>query len=270
MGGGGAASSADRFAGEQQRGQDAGELGLPVAFLVAGDGGEVGKLGVDLRIVGGEEREQVVAEAVAGKGRIEVGGVFAPGLIDAAQPGFDLRAASGEKRAQDQRFGVDKGGMDAAETFRPGSAEKLVEDSLGLVVEGMGGGDGVELAGGQEVAEEGVTKVAGGLFESLAVGLSGGGGVHVVAVEGEAVPGGEVGNEGGIGVGFRPTNAVVNVDNGEDKADLKGGIDEGAEQGDGIGSAGDSHAEAHAGAQELAVEGGRDGLEGPGHSRDIW
>jgi len=78
-----------------------------------------------------------VADLVAGKGGVGVGGVVAPGLVGAFEEGFDVGAASVEKGAEDFSFWERDDGMDGAEAFGPGSAEELHEDGFGLVVEGV-------------------------------------------------------------------------------------------------------------------------------------
>ena len=100
----GAASAANREPGQDQLRCEAGELGLPKSFFIAGEPGHVGKMGAQLRIPGFEQREQLMADAVAGEGEMAVGGVFAPGLAEAEQVGFDLGAGDTEERAKDMAF----------------------------------------------------------------------------------------------------------------------------------------------------------------------
>ena len=110
-----------------------------------------------------------MADAVAGEGGVGVGGVFAPGLVEGVEVGFDLGAAGLEEGAEDFSAGEGDDGVDSAEAFGPGSAEELHEDGLGLVVEGVGGEDGVGVAGGDEGGEEIVADGAGSFFDGLAV-----------------------------------------------------------------------------------------------------
>ena len=91
---------------------------------------------------------------------------------------------------------VRKDGVDAAEAFGPGSAQELHEDGFGLVVEGVGGEDGVGFAFGEEVVEELVAEGAGGLFDGFAGACGVGGDVDVVEVEGDVEAGAEVCDEG--------------------------------------------------------------------------
>ena len=68
----GSASAADGFAGEEKLGEDAGEVGLPAGFVVAGEFGEAGEGLVEGGVFGAEEREDGVAETVAGEGLVGV------------------------------------------------------------------------------------------------------------------------------------------------------------------------------------------------------
>ena len=183
------------FAGEENLREQAVELGLPAGLFFAGELGEVGEGLVEAGVVLAELGQEFVADAVAGVGGVGVGGVFAPGLVELAEQGFDLGAAGVEERAQNlagARAGDLDDGMDGAEAFGPGSAEELHEDGFGLVVEGVGGEDGVGFAGGDERVEEVVADVAGGLFDGLAVLGDALGDVGVVEVQGDVEAGAEV------------------------------------------------------------------------------
>ena len=209
-----------------------------------------------------------MADAVAGVGGVGVGGVGAPGLIAGLEEGLDLGAADGEEGAEDAAGSLrgiwgrldEDDGVDGGEAFGPGSAEELHEDGLGLVVEGVGGEDGVGVAGGDEGAEEVVAGLAGGLFEGLAVFGGAGGDVGSVDVEGDVELDAEVLHEGEVGVGFGGfADAVVDVDGGETDSEgfAGGGVGfvEAKEEGDGVGSTGDGGADAVAGVDVVAAEG---------------
>jgi hypothetical protein len=270
----GTAAPADGFAGKEQLGEEAGKFGLPASVFFAGDVGQVGEGLVEAGVVLAELWEELVADAVAGVGGVGVGGVFAPGLVGLRQVGLDLGAAGVEERAEDfagalgRVLAVDENDrVDGAKAFGPCSAEELHEDSLGLIVEGMGGEDGVGVAGGDEVVEEVVTNGAGGLFDSLAGSGGAGGDVGLVDVERDFEASAEVCDEVLVGEGFSGgTDAVVDVDSGE--ADAEGvvfcgvGGVEGEEESDGVGSAGDGNRETVAGVDVGAVE-----CEGEGRHR---
>lgn len=156
MRGNGAASTADGAAGKQQGGKQARDFRLPPALLVAGNEGEVGQVFGDAWIEGRERRQQLMADAVSGEGSVCVGGIFAPGLAEAVEPRFNLGASGGEKRPEDKAAGTANNGMNAAQAFGPRAAQQAVEDGFGLVVEGMGGGDGGGPAFAEQGAEPGV------------------------------------------------------------------------------------------------------------------
>ena len=164
----------------------------------------------------------MVADAVSGVGGVGVGGVFLPRLVDGAEEGLDVGAAGLEEGAEDfsgALAGVvdDDDGVDGAEALGPGSAEELHEDGFGLVVEGVGGEDGVGLAGGDEGVEEVVADGSGGFFDGLGIsrgtGLGDSGGdVGLVEVEGDVEAGAEGFDELAVGGGFfGGADAVVDV-----------------------------------------------------------
>src|SRR5579859_4673525 len=94
--GAGPATAADRAAGQEELWGEPGDLRLPPGFLVAGQFGHVGEMLADSGIGLVEFWKQLVAEAVAGVGRILVGGVFAPGLAEAGEVSLNLGASGGE------------------------------------------------------------------------------------------------------------------------------------------------------------------------------
>jgi hypothetical protein len=141
--------------------------------------------------------------------------------------------------------------MDAGEAFGPCSAKEFAEDGFGLVIESVGGGDGIERVLGHEAAEPGVAEAAGGFFDGL-VGLVGvlcgfRFGVDLMGVERQAERGGEIGAELLVNVGFGATEAVVEMGDVEDDAEVGGAGGEGAGEGDRVCSAGEADGEAEAG-----------------------
>ena len=172
---GGTATAADGLSGVDEQRGEAVEFGLPEGFLVAGERGHVGEVFADLGVPLFEFREQLMADAVAGEGRVAVGGVFAPGLSAFREPSLDLGAANGQHGAEDfagaglvgADFSVVYDGKDCGDAFGPGSAEELGEDGLGLVVEGVSSGDGIDNALSDESLEPVVAEAAGGLLDSL-------------------------------------------------------------------------------------------------------
>jgi hypothetical protein len=153
--------------------------------------------------------------------------------------------------------------VDGGETFGPGSAEQFHEDGFGLVVEGVGGEDGVGVAGVEEGGEEFVAGVAGGFFDAFACGGDAFGNVGLVEVKGDIESDAEVFDELLVGVGFFASELVIDVDCGEACAEgvVFGGVGgvEGQEESYGVGSAGDGDAEAVTGFHLGAVERKREG-----------
>ena len=205
-----------------------------------------------------------MADLVAGEGGVGVGGVFAPGLVDGFEEGFDVGAAGVEEGAEDLSLLQSDDGVDGAEAFGPGAAEEFHEDGFGLVVEGVGGEDAVGVAGGEEGGEEFVACVAGGFFDGLGISRGAGvgdagGDVGVVEVEGDVEADAEVFDELLVGVGFFAAEVVVDVDGGEADAEgvAGGGVGgvEGEEKSDGVGTAGDGDADAVSGVDVGAGEG---------------
>src|SRR5580698_3058201 len=152
---GGAAPTADGFAGQDQLRGEAGEVRLPECFFIAGKTGHVCEVWAELGVPRFEKREQFTADAVAGEGEIAVRGVLAPGLVEGAKIGFDLRTGDGEERSDD---GADtpwafEFWTDSCQAFGPRAAQEFGEHGFGLVVEGVRGYDCVERDFGQERGE---------------------------------------------------------------------------------------------------------------------
>lgn len=76
--------------------------------------------------------------------------------------------------------------MNSAEPFGPASAQEAVEDGLGLIVEGVRGGDGIGVAIGQQGPEPGIAQLARGLFEGLLVAGCCGGSVDAMQMKGKS------------------------------------------------------------------------------------
>ncbi len=155
--------------------------------------------------------------------------------------GFDLGPGGGEKRAEDAAFGERHDGVNAGKALGPGAAEEFAEDSFGLIVKGVGGGDGVDFAGGHELAKPGVPEAAGGFFDGLA-GFGGllvsfGLGVDTGGVKAEAQRGGETGTELLVGVRIGAAQAVMEVGQVQDDSQVRGAGSKSAGESDGVGAA---------------------------------
>ncbi len=144
--------------------------------------------------------------------------------------------------------------MDAGKAFGPGAADEFVEDGFGLVVEGVGGGDGVNGAGAEQLGEPGIAEGAGCFFKAHAVSAGVVGGVGVPQIEGEAEGVGEGLYEGGVEVGIGGADAVVHVGYAEDETGGWADGVQGPQQSDRVDAAGDGYGYAHAGVQRLEPE----------------
>jgi hypothetical protein len=249
-----ASTTTDRFAGQQNLREQLSDSPLPVGFIIAGEIGEVGQGLVDGGVELAEKRHELMADAVSCVDGLGVRGVLAPGLAGFFQESLDLRAADVEKRANDLAGFDANDGVDGAKALGPGSAEKLEEDCLSLIIEGMGGQDRCSLARFQKRFEEGIAEVAGGLFDRLAGLLDAVGDAGVVDVEQDIEACAELLHEGKVSVGIGSAKAVVDMGGGETDAErLAGGVKR-KEQGNGVSSARDGGAEAVAGAKVFAIE----------------
>ncbi len=156
-------------------------------------------------------------------------------------------------------FGRVTTGVDGAEAFGPRAAEEFHEDGFGLVVEGVGGEDGVGMAGGEEGGEEVVADRAGGFFDGFAGLGDAVRDVGLVKVEGNVEADAEVSDELLVAVGFCAAKAVMDVGGAQADAEgfARGGVGgvEGEEESDRVCAAGDGNADAVAGLDVGAIEG---------------
>ena len=169
--GGSAASATNGTTSEDDGGGKSGNLGLPPGFFVARELGQLSEVIAKLGVPSFELWEEFVADAVAGKGEMAVGGVFAPGLVTRLQKGFDFGPAGLEKRAEDGPFGEVQDRMDTGKALRPGTPEELGEDCFCLVVESVGGGDGVEGNFAKELTKPCVAEAASSAFDGVGSGI---------------------------------------------------------------------------------------------------
>jgi hypothetical protein len=140
----GTSTAANRTTAENHAGRKASGFGLPPGFLITGQRGKLREVFAKLRVPGFELRQEFVANAIAGKGEMAVGGVLAPRLIAGVKQSFDLLARGLKERAQDRTFGEVQDWVDAGKPFCPCAAKKFGEHGLGLVVQSMCGGNRIE------------------------------------------------------------------------------------------------------------------------------
>jgi hypothetical protein len=134
--------------------------------------------------------------------------------------------------------------MNATEAGEAGAAENMGEDGFGLIVGGVRDGDFVELVFGGEAFEERVAGAAGGVFEIGTLAFGFGGDVFAGNEEGERVAFSEVCDETFVRVRGTAAKLVIEMDGGEDDAELFTELEEQREKSDGIGATGNGYTDA--------------------------
>jgi len=138
--------------------------------------------------------------------------------------------------------------MNAREACESGAAKNVGENSLGLIVRGVRGGDGGEMLFFGDLREPGVAGAASGVFE---VSLCSGGelrDVCAMSLEIESEMSGEFGDELFVGVRGAAAEFVIEVQDAENDAEVGADFCEQEEERYGIGAAGDGYSDAIAGA----------------------
>ena len=235
----------------------AGQFGLPPGLLVAGQRGHLRQVLAQLRVPALQQRQQLVADAVAGEGKVAVGGVFAPALTQRAEIGLDLSPRSGEQRAQDAALGKFDHRMNAAQALGPSPAQEFGQNCFRLVVAGMRGGHGLHLARSHELPEPAVTQAARGLLDRLPYllpYLAGFGvlfgrcpGIDMRLVEGQSKLGSQRSRKDQVAVGLLAAQAVVQMGGVQHQAQLSAPLRQSAYKRHRVGAAGEAHCQAESG-----------------------
>ncbi len=140
--------------------------------------------------------------------------------------------------------------MDSGEAAGSGSAQQTQEDGFGLIVAGVGGGNAVESIGGGGALEKMVAGAASGGFDREMKPRGEGGDIFGFDGGVERQAGGELTNEGGIGLRVRAAKIMVEMEDEGHYAKDGGEFSKGPQQSDGISSAADGEADALAGMDE--------------------
>lgn len=246
----GAASIANRLAGQKNEGQKLPRFGGPIGFFRARDLGHAGQVGGDLRVVVlCQERQQLVADAVAEVMQLQVRLIVTPCLSERSQVRFHLRAPDSEQRAHDAAVRLE--GIDPRQPAGAGSAQKPQQDRLRLVVQRVGGGDpGDEFfrdASGKKL----VAQVAGGGFEAERTCFGLRGRITGTGMELKTVTDGELLHEGLVVIGLTGADAVMKMQDAQHDAEFLAQFQHHPQQGDGIGAAGDGQTEPVAGLKQV-------------------
>jgi hypothetical protein len=218
----GAATSADWTASQEQLLGEAGDFGIPKGLFVAGQFGHVGEMLADTGIPLLQFWQKLVAQTVACVGMVLIRGVFAPGLMESGEIGFDLGTGDGQHWAENAPFWKLDDGMNAGEPFGPGAAQKLAEDGFGLVIESVRRRDRIDPTSGHEFAKPGVAKPAAGFFDGFVMlgGLIDR--VNGMGVELDAERLRQIGGKLLIEIGFLAAQTVMEVGDVQDDAEIHG------------------------------------------------
>ena len=241
---GGSATAPHRAAVQQQLRCQASQFSLPPGLLVAGQLGHLRQVLAQLRVPALQQRQQLVADAVAGEGEVTVGGVLAPALAQRAEISLDFSPRGGEQRTQDAALGKLDHRVNAAQALGPGSAQKFGQDGLGLVVAGVRRGHRLHLARGHQLPEPAVTQAARSLLDGFGVFLGRCSGIHPRLVEGQTKLGRQRARKGQVAVGLLAAQAVVQMGGVQHQAQLPAPLRQSAQQGHGVGSAREAHGQA--------------------------
>ena len=215
--------------GRDERGKAAADFRLPVFLVVAVERASVdedaAESGVPFALDLGEE---MVADAVAVEGGVEVGSVLAPGEAAGGEPGEQLFAIDVEEGADDA---VGGDWTDAGKPGGSGASQESEQDRFGLVGTGVAEGNAVEAELEAGTLEEGVAEAAGAFLE-IAVARAR---IGFVDHDWKRQGPGEISDEGFVGRGFGSAEAVIDVQDGETVAQSG----ERAQEGDRVGAARD-------------------------------
>ena len=187
----------------------------------------LGKLGVDLV----QEREDLMADAIAGKSDILVGAVLHIGEVLLAQVFHNFNPACGQQ-------GTNQGappGRHPGQALKPSSPDEVEQGGLHIVIGVVGRGNERAVQGTGGLLQEGIAHFPGGFLQSgaAAAGLSG----HIAQGEGNLPLPAEVFHKRGVPCGLFAPELVVIVGDKEGEAQLLRLPSEQVEQAHGVGAA---------------------------------
>ena len=265
--GGRPASAADRPPAQSDLVKNPGQFRFPPAFLVPGQFRHLRKAFTKLRVHGFQQRQNFVADAIARKGKVAVGGVLAPWLIVRVEPHFDLSAPGVEEWAKNPAFRKAENRVNAREAFGPGAAQKFRENRLRLIVERVRRGHSIKRNLGEQPPEPGIAQAPGGAFDgvgrkNVVLRLSGnlwsatrlGRGVNARFVKGQAKLSGKFTRKLEVAIGFGSAKAVMQVSGMKNNAQFPAPLGEHACQRNRIGAAGEPHRKPHSRLEHRGIE----------------
>src|SRR5579863_3614385 len=201
------------------------EFALPVIFFGAGDLGGLGQCQADGRVqIAFEAGENSMPYAVAGMPQVAIAGVFAPGLAQSSQANLQVFSAGGQERTDNSCGALwtckRQLRVDSCQAAAAGAANDFEENGLSLIIKSVSGGDPIQTG-----LPEQATKILVAQFpcssldaEMLLCRISSC--VATVAKEVQFMEPGKFGHKFSVGVGFGPAQLVVEVNDGENNANL--------------------------------------------------
>jgi hypothetical protein len=114
-----------------------------------------------------KQRDELVANAVAGEGEMAVGRVFTPGLAQIAEVGLNFGTRCGKQRAKDWALWKLETRGDTCQTLCPRSTKELGKDGFCLVVQSVSGSYGIERDLRQQATKPPVAETPGSFFKTL-------------------------------------------------------------------------------------------------------
>ncbi len=190
---------------------------LPESFFLAGKTCELVEMFHDgWRKIAREQRQELFTDSGARAAGVAVGGILAPGLADGAQIFPELLAASCQQRPHH----CANDGVNAAEAGEARAANDVRENCFGLIVGGVGHGDVRCATFGDDTVEKRVAQLARRVFEIAALPTGFSADIFASEDELESVRLREFRDEFGVRIGFRRTQRMIEVDDGERDSEI--------------------------------------------------
>jgi len=211
------------------------------------------------RIQAFQQRQHFVAHLVAEVGRVGVGDILARGETEGGTVGFDAGAGDGQQRAEEDQAGrqalagqqVGGGqrgdGLHPAQTGQTAAPDQVHQDGLGLVIGGMAQGDTARADGGGGAGQERIAGAAGGFLDAQPVPAGQRRSVDALSGDRQAPGAGRLRDERGVGAARFPAQTMIERGDVQPQAKLRAGAVQQVQQAQGIRAAGDGHQQRPAG-----------------------
>ncbi len=183
----------------------------------------------------------MVPHAVACMRKVAVCIVLAPALVTGPEELLHFFTSSIQQRADDGAGGEVEYRRDSAKSLGPCASQKLLQDSLGLVIERMRGRDRVHGFGLQQRLECSIAKMPRCFFHRFMPGSSVDRGIDASTEDLQTTGLRQRLDKSLVPICFRAANAVMNVDDREHQSQGVTAFQQGKQKRDRIGATGDSY-----------------------------